>query len=35
MKALRRLVEIGVLQERPRGGRVVFVAGPVVDLLSR
>lgn len=35
MKALRRLAELGVVTERPRHGRVAFVATTVIDLLSR
>lgn len=34
MNALRRLVALGVLREEKRNGRVVFVATPVVALLS-
>lgn len=35
MKALRRLADLDIVQERSRNGRVAFVATPVVDLLSR
>ncbi|MDP9134601.1 MAG: Fic family protein [Actinomycetota bacterium] len=35
MNALRRLAELGIIEERQRRGRVVFVAPAVVDLLSQ
>ncbi len=35
MNALRRLAELGVVDERMRGGRITFTAGPVVALLSQ
>ncbi len=35
IRALRRLVELGVVQERARNGRVAFTAAEVVELLSR
>jgi Fic family protein len=35
MKALRRLVTLGVIEERQRNGRVVFSAPTVVRLISR
>lgn len=35
MNALRRLAELGIVQERLREGRVSFTAGPVVALLSQ
>lgn len=35
MNALRRLAQLGVLEERRRGGRLVFVAPDVVELLAR
>ena len=35
MNALRRLAGLGILEERRRGGRVIFVARAVVELLSR
>ena len=35
IKALRRLVDVGVLEERQRNGRVVFSAPTVVRLISR
>ena len=35
MKSLRRLVELGLVEERVRNGRVIFVAPRVVQLLGR
>jgi Fic family protein len=35
MKALRKLAQLGIVDERLRGGRVVFVATTVVDLVGR
>jgi Fic family protein len=35
MKALRRLVDLGVIEERSRNGRVTFAAAAVIDLLHR
>lgn len=35
MNALRRLVALGIVEERRRGGRVIFVAPAVVELLGQ
>lgn|GEM_PF-6608814 len=35
MNALRRLAELGILEERTRNGRVSFTAGEVVELIGR
>jgi Fic family protein len=35
IRALRRLVDLGIVSERARNGRVTFTATTVVDLLSR
>ena len=35
MNALRRLAELGIVQEKTRNGRISFTASPVVQLLSQ
>ncbi len=35
MNALRRLADLGIVEERMRNGRISFTATPVVELLSR